>query len=574
MILFIDGNKTEVADGLTVLEAIYKAGLELAHFCWHPALSISGNCRMCLVEIGTPKMGADNTPLLNENGNYVVSYIPKLQIACATPATNLMHINASSEKVLKARKSVMEFLLINHPLDCPICDEAGECKLQEYAYKHSIGESRFTEEKEHKPKRVAWSDKIMYDGERCIMCSRCIRFAKEVAAQDVLTFVNRGDKVYIDVEKGQTFDNPLSMNVIDICPVGALTSRDFRFKSRVWEMSFGNTISPHDSTGSNIHVGTKNNKILRISAGANPKANDFWISDDVRLEYKKYEENRLITPKINGQEVLWNELFQKAAEELKKFKPEEIFVLCSPIASMESNYALLKFAEESLGTKEIGFLTHFDESVEEYGKLMVQDKSPNLAGLLKMGLRLEVNNKAALELPERLKKGEIKALIILEEEYIQNLEFAGYVLDISSFDKQTYSKETYQAPAATAFESEGTFVNKDSLIQYFTPIIETKSQRANVNLGRLDKFGADNDRWSKKEIIDALPSWKIISGIAQFISANWNFHRAEDVFDELKVKYNFSNLSYKMLDEYKGFNLDSGADEKPEYIYKSHIYKP
>ncbi|MEI6091684.1 MAG: 2Fe-2S iron-sulfur cluster-binding protein [bacterium] len=572
MTLFIDGKKIEAADGQTVLEAIYKAGLELAHFCWHPALSISGNCRMCLVEIGTPKMGADNTPLLDENGNYVVSYIPKLQIACATPATNLMHINASSEKVLKARKAIMEFLLINHPLDCPICDEAGECKLQEYAYKHSIGESRFTEEKEHKPKRVAWSDKIMYDGERCIMCSRCIRFAKEVAGQDVLTFVNRGDKIYIDVEKGQTFDNPLSMNVIDICPVGALTSRDFRFKSRVWEMSFGNTISPHDSTGSNIHVGTKKNQILRISASVNPKANEYWISNDVRLDYKKYEENRLVTPKIKGQGVLWNELYQKAADELKKFKPEEIFVLCSPIASMESNYALIKFAV-SLGTKGIGFFTHFDETAEE-GRLIVKDKSPNLCGLLKLGLSLEVNNKAALELPERMKKGEIKAVIILEEGQIENLEFAEFVLDISSFGKSPSSKDTYQAPAATAFESEGTFVNKDSLIQHFTPIIETKSQRASVNLGRWDKFGADNDSWSKKNIIDALPSWKIIAGIAQFISANWNFNRAEDVFDELKVKYNFSDLSYKMLDDYKGFNLDSAADEKPEYIYKSHIYKP
>lgn len=580
MTLFIDGNKIEVADGLTVIEAIYQSGIELAHFCWHPALSISGNCRMCLVEVGTPKMGTDNTPLFDDSGNYVVNYIPKLQIACATPASNFMHINASSEKVLKARRAVMEFLLINHPLDCPICDEAGECKLQEYAYKHSIGESRFNEEKEHKPKRVQWSDKIMYDGERCIMCSRCIRFAKEVAHQDVLTFVNRGDKVYIDVEKGKTFDNPLSMNVIDICPVGALTSRDFRFKSRVWEMSFGDTISPNDSTGSNIHVGTKKNKVLRISAKANPKANDYWISNDVRLNYKQYEDNRLLNPKIKVDAVKWNDFYQNAALELKKFKPEEVLVLCSPMASVESNYAMIKFAEESIGTKIIGFLTHFDENISDDSKLIVKDKSPNLKGLLKLGLSLEANNIKTDNLAERLKKGEIKALIILEEDFsqqkdlLESLKFAELIINISPYQMDCTTENIYQAPAATAFESEGTFINKDTLVQHFLPIIETKNQRAIVNLGRLDKFGADNDKWSKKTILDSLPSWKIITGIANFISANWNFNKAEDVFDELKQKYLFNDISYKILDEYKGYNLDSGTNEKPNHIYKSHIYKP
>jgi NADH-quinone oxidoreductase subunit G len=253
--IYIDGVKIETEAGKTVIQAAFENGMYIPHFCWHPELSIAGNCRMCLVEIGNPRRLPDGSFETDAKGEPVISYFPKLQIACATQISDGMHVRTTSQAAVEAQESVMEFLLINHPLDCPICDEAGQCKLQEYAYTRSAGKSRFTEEKVHKQKRVEWGPTIIFDGERCILCSRCIRYAQEVARQDVLTFVERNDKVTIDVANSQQFDNPYSMNVIDICPVGALTSRDFRFKARVWDMSFNNSICPGCSRGCNTKVG-------------------------------------------------------------------------------------------------------------------------------------------------------------------------------------------------------------------------------------------------------------------------------------------------------------------------------
>lgn len=217
----LDGKIIEFKPGQTIIEAARDHGIEIPHFCWHPELSVSGNCRICLVE---------------------VEKMPKLVIACSTLASEGMIVHTKNEKVIAAQNAVMEFLLINHPLDCPICDEAGECKLQDYAYKYSVGESRFVEEKVHKDKRVPLGPRVMFDGERCISCSRCIRFCDEIAKDPELTFTKRGDRVTIVTYPGEEMDNPYSMNTIDICPVGALTSRDFRFKARVWDMSSTNSI--------------------------------------------------------------------------------------------------------------------------------------------------------------------------------------------------------------------------------------------------------------------------------------------------------------------------------------------
>jgi NADH dehydrogenase/NADH:ubiquinone oxidoreductase 75 kD subunit (chain G) len=181
-VITIDGQRLEVPAGKTIIEAAYENGLQIPHFCWHPALSVAGNCRMCLVEVGFPKRRSDGSPELDERGEPVIAYLPKLQIACATPVADGMVVRTKSPRAVAAQEAVMEFLLINHPLDCPICDEAGQCKLQEYAFRYSRGLSRFDEEKVHKPKRVVWGPNVIFDGERCILCSRCIRFANEVAS--------------------------------------------------------------------------------------------------------------------------------------------------------------------------------------------------------------------------------------------------------------------------------------------------------------------------------------------------------------------------------------------------------
>jgi NADH-quinone oxidoreductase subunit G len=205
--ILLDGKKIQAESGKTIIEAAYNNGMQIPHFCWHPELSVAGNCRMCLVEVGMPRRNPDGTFETNEDGSAKIGYFPKLQIACSTPVAEGMVVHSKNEKAVEAQEAVMEFLLINHPLDCPICDEAGECKLQEYAFQHSKGESRFTETKNHKDKRQSWGPNVMFDAERCISCSRCIRYAKEVAKQDVLTFVQRGDHVTIKLFDDTRFDN-------------------------------------------------------------------------------------------------------------------------------------------------------------------------------------------------------------------------------------------------------------------------------------------------------------------------------------------------------------------------------
>ncbi|MBP1654683.1 MAG: nuoG, partial [Bacteroidetes bacterium] len=240
----IDGKQIQANPGQTIIEVARDHGMEIPHFCWHPKLSVAGNCRMCLVEV-------------EKN--------PKLAIACSTQVAEGMVVHTANERVIRARHAVMEFLLINHPLDCPICDEAGECKLQDYAYSHSIGASRFEEDKVHKPKRVELGPNVLLDTERCIMCSRCVRFCDEIAKKPQLTFTQRGDHVELTTFPGEQLDNPYAMNTIDICPVGALTSRDFRFKARVWEMSATESVCPGCSRGCNIFVWVRNNEILRLT---------------------------------------------------------------------------------------------------------------------------------------------------------------------------------------------------------------------------------------------------------------------------------------------------------------------
>jgi ferredoxin len=211
----LDGQEIPFEPGETIIAAARRAGINIPHYCWHPDLSIAGNCRMCLVE---------------------VEGWPKLQIACNTMPNEGMVVKADSDWAVNARQAVMEFLLINHPLDCPICDQAGECKLQDYAVEHGRGYSRFDEHKVEKRKKVEFSDRVVYDGERCILCTRCVRFCAEVAGKDELSVANRGDQNEIVVTPGKQLENDYSMNVIDICPVGALTSKDFRFRSRIWFM--------------------------------------------------------------------------------------------------------------------------------------------------------------------------------------------------------------------------------------------------------------------------------------------------------------------------------------------------
>ncbi len=563
----IDGKVVECASGKTVIEAALENGVDVPHFCWHPSLSVSGNCRMCLVE---------------------VEKVPKLAIACATLVADGQVVHTSNERVIKAREAIMEFLLINHPLDCPICDEAGQCKLQDYAFAHGQGESRFTELKVHKDKRVPFGPEVLFDGERCISCSRCIRFSDEIAEQPVLTFVNRGDHVTIETFPGTQLDNPYSMNVIDICPVGALTSRDFRFKARVWDMSFNDSICPGCARGCNTQAGVRNNEILRLEPRTNMKVNEYWMCDAGRLgEYHYINDDRVLRPVVtrNGQqvEVGWDEAHQDTANKLRSLKPSEIAFIGSPFATCEENYLLAKFAREVVGTSNIDLRSYADPDFADT-KLRVADRTPNTRGAREVGVRPD---KVGLDLNgiiEAVKSGRIKALYVLDQSFPVDEELASALANLQLLVVHAWNPTPIARlahvifPTSTYAEKEGTFVNVNGMVQHFMPAVVTQENERimGMKMSRLDKFGAYNDRWTHGERRDCRPAWQILQSVARTLGTHWKYKWTEDIFEEIVGKIpSFKAMSYDQLDYHHGVELGRGDRPTPHgWVYVPHDLRP
>jgi NADH-quinone oxidoreductase subunit G len=319
----LDGKKVEIAEGSMVMHAAEKAGTYIPHFCYHKKLSIAANCRMCLVD---------------------VEKAPKPMPACATPVTQGMIVRTKSDKAIKAQKSVMEFLLINHPLDCPICDQGGECQLQDLAVGYGGSSSRYEEEK-----RVVFHKDVgplisMEEMSRCIHCTRCVRFGQEVAGVMELGMSHRGEHSEIETFVGQSVDSELSGNMIDICPVGALTSKPFRYSARTWELSRRKSVSPHDSTGANLVVQVKNNQVLRVVPLENEAVNECWIADRDRYSYEALNSpDRLTQPMIKQgnewQTVDWQTALEYVANGVKQIKHNHgaasIGALVSPHSTLE-----------------------------------------------------------------------------------------------------------------------------------------------------------------------------------------------------------------------------------------------
>ena len=349
----IDGKKVEVPEGSMVMHAADKAGTYIPHFCYHKKLSIAANCRMCLVD---------------------VEKAPKAVPACATPVTQGMIVRTKSDKAIKAQQSVMEFLLINHPLDCPICDQGGECQLQDLAVGYGKSSSRYEEEK-----RVVFHKDVgplisMEEMTRCIHCTRCVRFGQDIAGVMELGMSNRGEHAEIETFLGQSVDSELSGNMIDICPVGALTSKPFRYSARTWELSRRKSISPHDSTGANLIVQVKNNKVMRVVPLENEAVNECWIADRDRFSYEALNgDQRLTKPmlKQGGEwtEVDWQTALEYVANGLKQVKAQYgaggIGALVSPHSTLEELY-LAASLMRGLGSENIDHrLRHQDFSPSE-----------------------------------------------------------------------------------------------------------------------------------------------------------------------------------------------------------------
>ena len=551
----IDGKDFEAQQGQTVIQVALENGIDIPHFCWHPALTVAGNCRMCLVD---------------------VEKIPKLSIACSTTVTEGMVVHTQNEKSLKGREDVMEFLLINHPLDCPICDEAGQCKLQDYAFNHSRGISRFEEEKVHKDKRVPFGPNVLFDAERCISCSRCIRFGQEIADQPVLTFVDRGDHVTIEPYPGMQLDNPVSMNVIDICPVGALTSRDFRFKARAWDMSFTETICPDCARGCNIRAGVRDNEILRLEPRPNPNVNDFWMCDMGRLEtYPPVNAETRISGAWSRQSGKLISLEPDAAAAmiaiaLKKYKPEEIACIASPFATIEDNFAFLEVAK--LKTKNIGYFPH---SVGEDQKLLIRaDRTPNSYGLKLLGV-----NEFGSEFTEALRTGKIKAIYALEDDFLSriNLPFDKVVFFgcHATNESRTTERADVILPASAWAEKEGVFVNFEGWAQKLRPAVETSHHVRNLdrmNQSRLDRFASKFDRWAKGRKVDAIESWQLAEMVGLHLGMKSNHLYTEDVFEKAALSVTgLKGLDYEKIGS-QGHPV-SGVDKTIKISYYREVYQ-
>ncbi len=407
----------------TMIQACAAAQVDVPHYCYHPKLPVAGNCRMCLVEFGTPAVGPDRKPILNPDGTPKIAKAPRPAIACATPISPGMEIYTDTPAVKKMREGVLEFLLINHPLDCPICDQAGECKLQEYSVEYGQSASRFVEPKVHKPKRVELGPRIVLDDERCILCTRCIRFTRDIVGDDALGIVNRGSYNTLTAYPGKVFDNNYTLNTVDLCPVGALTSKDFRFQMRVWFLKETKSLCTSCATGCNIVIGSREGKVYRYEPRENDAVNASWMCDYGRLNYRwigREERLREVqSPKSKvqspGSEVRnqegWAAVIGEISERLKQAPAGSVAVVASARQTNEELYLLAKLA------KALGALTDSAPRTGDGDRLLLNaDRNPNSTGARITGIAAEPMGSNLPRIAEGIRSGRIKTLLVVGED--------------------------------------------------------------------------------------------------------------------------------------------------------------
>ncbi|MFT4569153.1 MAG: NADH-quinone oxidoreductase subunit G [Hyphomicrobiaceae bacterium] len=453
----INGTTIEVPEGTNLVAAAEMAGQEIPHYCYHPGLSVAGNCRMCLVDI-TAMSATQPKPL------------PKLQIGCNTTVQDGMVVESQSERVEEARRGVLEFLLINHPIDCPICDQAGECKLQEYYMDYGRYGSRFPlTEKVHKAKVQAIGPDIMLDQERCILCTRCVRFLDEVTETHELMIKERGDHSELSVADGQQVENPYATNIVDICPVGALTSREFRFQARVWYLEGTPGICPGCSTGCNIDTHSLRDDIYRLKPRANHEVNGFWMCDAGRRTYKeRSHQDRLRSCASRREEsfleLTWEDSAQRCAGLFAR--SEAVDVIASAAISMEEAYLLSRIADISGGTQSI--LSAGDSDIVGDDFLISSDRFANRRGLRELGFRESVAapSKVRAVFAYRCDPASV------DEAWATLLEGSDGV--VHADERVGVSTEYANEIVAVGghFEIDGTYLNRDSRLQLSQAAVE------------------------------------------------------------------------------------------------------
>lgn len=523
----IDGKPYTVKDGITIIEAMDQVNSDVPRYCYHPGLSIAGNCRICQVE---------------------VEKMPRTVIACNTRVVEGMVIHTKSEKAKESQKVVLEFLLANHPLDCPVCDQAGECKLQDYYMDYGLYDPHFNDTKVKKTKKAfPIGPTIMLDQERCILCSRCVRFGDEITKTHDFGIFNRADHAQLDIYPGKQLDNKYSGNVADICPVGALTDRDFRFKMRVWYLGSQDSVCPGCSRGCNTIINfeksrpyhSKDARVMRLKPRENADVNQWWMCDEGRYAYKAIDDNRIRQIKTPGftssvetnglQDAIWNQSLQTLAAVLKKGSAAKWGAIFSPQSTNEDLQAAKKLFKDALKWTLTAFKAPGQEGYED-NFLIKKDKNPNTAGA-KQILQIADTDEPFKAVIDKARKGELEGLVIFyhdlskvigDEAFRAVREKVKTLVFIGTNNNSTSLAADFVLPAASYAETDGTFTNFQGRVQRIRKAVEP--------LGH------------------SRAAWKILAQLSTELGQKTNYPNAEAVFNEL-VKENtaFKELTYKTV---------------------------
>lgn len=531
-IITINDKQIEVEKGTNVIQAAQQVGIEIPHYCYHPGLRIDGNCRMCLVEVKGPR-----------------GFMP--QIACNTQCTDGLEVKTDTDAVKDMRKNVMEFLLHNHPIDCPICDQAGECRLQDYYMKYGQYDNRSIVDKVHKDKVVDIGPLVMLDQERCVLCSRCVRFCEDVSQTNELVITNRGVHSKIEVFPGTEIANKYSGNVVDICPVGALTSKDFRFKMRVWFMATVKSVCHGCSRGCNIYTDYRNDEVYRFRPRANTEVNDYWMCDEGRLSYKEINNNRMLEASKDNQMIDYNdavtEMYSLIKSTKSRFTPKSVAAIASPHSTVEDNYMLKNFMNNVVGSDRI-FGADFRPDGYQDDILIRADKTPNRTGLD----YLEINRNPE-DLINALKSGEIKLLIVMNNDIIgeggdliKPLLDGIEIISLSTHNTETSKYSKLAIPVSNYSEKYGSIVNFE---------------------GQLQKFEKAFDTFQLEDSL-AIPEWELFANLIKEFDSNKQYTDIEDVWSEIRSGFKaFTGLSYYDIGD-SGINIPNKikADDEANKI--------
>jgi NADH-quinone oxidoreductase subunit G len=489
--IYIDDRELEASEGLTILRAAEGAGIHIPHFCYHPAFPPEGSCRMCLVEI---------------------EGLPKLELACSTIVREGMRVHTTSERVVEARKAVLEFLLAEHPLDCPICDKAGECKLQDYFEEYGFFESQFKEAKEKREKKVRISQNLILDRERCILCTRCVRFLNEITKTQDAGVLQRGIHSEIGIYESELIDNNYAGNLAELCPVGAITDTDFRFKTRAWFLVKKESICPLCSRGCNIfidyHPGQARipmtQRVYRIRARENPDVNQFWICDFGRYHYSYLDQGRqdkiLLKKEGRDTELSWEKTLLIITEKIKSLllfkKSSRVAVILNSWLANEELFLADKIFRQGLGLENIYVVDPPPGKGD--GFLLTEERTPNSRGLKEVGLPVQA--------PDLGKLATQTDLLLI---------FGSFLVDRFSLTDMKSAFDRIGTKILFAAQKSAL----DSLVDIVIPtclIAEKSGSLTNVN-GKVQSF------WPALDNSFGLPEWRLLVDLAKELKINYKY---------------------------------------------------